>query len=181
MEIKRTCVYPGSFDPFTNGHLDIVARAGVLFDKVVILISGNSAKSGRFIPANVMKSAIEATLLRTFNKPEKYVVGILPEDTTVPGYMIARADDLGGCKNIVRGIRTMEDASSEIMLSEQYSMFSHGTRFEFIPLIAKPQHRCISSTLVREMVKYRVPLDEVPVPTEIANAIDLSMQMQEGQ
>jgi pantetheine-phosphate adenylyltransferase len=46
----KTCVYPGSFDPFTNGHLDIALRAGDLFDKVVILISQNPGKGERFLP-----------------------------------------------------------------------------------------------------------------------------------
>jgi phosphopantetheine adenylyltransferase len=69
--------------------------------------------------------------------------------------------------NIIRGIRNATDAVEELNLADQYKWFGHMIRFEFIPLIAKPAHRSISSSLVREMVKY-LPPDEIPVPEPVA-------------
>ena len=170
----KTCVYPGSFDPFTNGHLDIALRAGNLFDKVVILISQNPGKGGRFIPAEEMKKAIYSALAIEGAKcrcpKTEFMVDILKPQNTVLDYMINHRDYLDNCMNIIRGIRNPTDAVEELNLADQYKWFSHMIRFEFIPLIAKPEHRSISSSLVREMVKY-LPTDEIPVPEPVANLI----------
>lgn len=61
--MNRTAIYPGSFDPFTNGHLDIVKKAAALFDEVYIVI-GINAKKQRAFDIEKMKSAIEETLIR---------------------------------------------------------------------------------------------------------------------
>ena len=167
----KTCVYPGSFDPFTNGHLDIALRAGDLFDKVVILISQNPSKGERFIPAREMQDAIRASLAIEGAKGRcpstEFYVDILKPEHTVLDYMSNNRDYLDNCMNIIRGIRNVTDATDELNLADQYKWFSHMIRFEFIPLIAKPNHRSVSSSLVREMVKY-LPLDEIPVPEPVA-------------
>ena len=167
----KTCVYPGSFDPFTNGHLDIALRAGDLFDKVVILISQNSGKGERFILAREMQDAIRASLAIEGAKGRcprtEFYVDILKPEHTVLDYMSNNREYLDNCMNIIRGIRNATDATEELNLADQYKWFSHQIRFEFIPLIAKPSHRSISSSLVREMTKY-LPLDEIPVPEPVA-------------
>ena len=87
----KTCVYPGSFDPFTNGHLDIALRAGDLFDRVVILISQNPGKVERFIPAEEMQKAIETALAIEGAKGRcpktEFMVDILKPEHTVLDYM----------------------------------------------------------------------------------------------
>jgi pantetheine-phosphate adenylyltransferase len=167
----KTCVYPGSFDPFTNGHLDIALRAGDLFDKVVILISQNPGKGERFLPAREMQDAIRASLAIEGAKGRcprtEFYVDILNPEHTVLDYMSNHREYLENCMNIIRGIRNATDATDELNLADQYKWFSHMIRFEFIPLIAKPAHRSISSSLVREMVKY-LPPDEIPVPEPVA-------------
>lgn len=170
----KTCVYPGSFDPFTNGHLDIALRAGDLFGKVVILISQNPGKGERFIPAEEMQKAIYSALAIEVAKGRcpktEFMVDILKPEHTVLDYMINHREYLDNCMNIIRGIRNATDATDELNLAGQYKWFSHMIRFEFIPLIAKPKYRSVSSSLVREMVKY-LPLDEIPVPEPVANLI----------
>lgn len=171
----KTCIYPGSFDPFTNGHLDIALRAGKIFDRVVILISQNPLKGGRFIPAECMKDAIYGALAeageRGYVSDTEFMVDILNPGITVFDYMIEHGKYLNNCMNIIRGIRDGSDAIEEMRLSEQYKWFSHHSRFEFIPLIAKPALSSVSSTLVRVMTKHHIPLDEIPVPTAVANLI----------
>ena len=161
----RACVYPGSFDPFTNGHLNIVWRAGNLFDKVVVLISPNSEKK-RFTDEYVMKVAIEKTLEVTFHDPNKYQVDILRPGLSVLDYMSNHREELDSCMNIIRGIRDGLDAMAEHRLYEQYKWFSHEIRYEVIPLFCDPIYRSVSSSLVREMYKMR-SVDAVPVPLQV--------------
>ena len=167
----KTCVYPGSFDPFTNGHLDIALRAGDLFDKVVILISQNPGKGERFLPAREIQDAIRASLAIEGVKGRcpktEFYVDILKPEHTVLDYMSNHREYLENCMNIIRGIRNATDATDELNLADQYKWFSHMIRFEFIPLIAKQKYRSVSSSLVRDMVKY-LPPDEIPVPEPVA-------------
>jgi len=158
----KCCVYPGSFDPFTLGHLDIAKRARKLFDKVVILIADNSNKNVRMVNRDKMKLAIEATLVGAESVEDGkeydvaslgYQVDILPSGLTVLDYMSNHRDELDSCMNIIRGIRNSADAMAEIDLAGYYTYFSHNIRFEFIPLLASDRFRHVSSSLVREMFK----------------------------
>ncbi len=164
-----TCVYPGSFDPFTNGHLDIAARAGQIFNQVVILIASNSAKGKRFIPVEEMKTAIEDTVAPLQRWDCKYSVDILEPGMTVPDYLKAHDTELDYDCNIIRGIRDSDDAVEEMRLSELYKWFTD-SRIELIPFIAKPEFRSVSSTLVREMCKYS-HTQMLPVPKAVDELI----------
>ena len=157
----KTCVYPGSFDPFTIGHLNIVSRAADIFDRVVILISPNSTKGTRFIPAETMKKAIEETIE---SYGSKCTVDIL-KSGTVLDYIEEHDLDY----NIVRGIRDANDAVEEMRLVDQYKWFTYHP-IEFIPFVAAYAHRSVSSSLVREMVKYG-QLDKLPVPKPVYDLI----------
>ena len=165
----KTCVYPGSFDPFTNGHLDIALRAGDLFGKVVILISQNPGKGERFIPAEEMQKAIYSALAIEGAKGRcpktEFMVDILKPEHTVLDYMSNHREYLDNCMNIIRGIRNATDATDELNLADQYSFFSHHISYELIPFIAKMKYRGVSSSVVREMCKYNsISVDEIPVP-----------------
>lgn len=163
------CVYPGSFDPFTNGHFDIVARASRIFNHVVILIASNSNKGNRFVPASAMKRAIEQSVAPLQCVDRKISVDIL-DCGTVLDYLNehARTEPYVDY-NIIRGIRDANDAVEEMRLADQYKWFTD-RGFEFIPFIAKPEHRSVSSSLVREMFKYG-RLDKLPVPNSVYNLI----------
>ena len=166
------CVYPGSFDPFTLGHLDITERAGRLFDRVIVLICTNSSKKARFLNADASCDAVKEVLLQTFSNPDKYVVDVLEDNKTVVDYMAVHDDLFADGMN--RGIRDASDADMEIRLFEQYKWFANGCagKIEFIPLIAKPEHKALSSTLVREMTRMStVNPTAWPVPDIVRNAI----------
>ena len=171
------CVYPGSFDPFTLGHLDIVERAGRLFDRVVVLICNNSSKPSRFLDSDSSLEAIQATLEQKFHEPGKYSVDVLPNHFSVVDFMSKiYSEVINGQLNIIRGIRDSSDADVEMRLCEQYKWFgkSYSGRLdlEFIPLIAKPEHKALSSTLVREMTRMStVNPTAWPVPDIVRNAI----------
>lgn len=159
------CVYPGSFDPFTLGHMDIVNRALKIFDRVVILICHNSAKGARFVPAEKMKECIELDMHVHFENAGHVVVDILPDRLSVIDYMSNHRKELSNCTTILRGVRDASDITAELRLLDQYKYFAHGIGFEFVPLIARPEFRGVSSSLVREMCRIRtIEPKDYPVP-----------------
>ena len=150
-------IYPGSFDPFTDGHLDIARRAGRIFDKVIILISSNSSKGERLIPVEDMGKAI----IDTLNDQDKYMVGYLSPNLSLPDFIAGNKFEHGAF--VVRGMRDADDAIYEMRLAEQYRWFDvNSDRMEVIPLFSAPEFRSVSSSLVREMIKYGK--ENLPVP-----------------
>ena len=155
--IMKVGIYPGSFDPFTDGHLDIARRAGRIFDKVIILISSNSSKGERLIPVEDMGKAI----IDTLNDQDKYMVGYLSPNLSLPDFIAGNTFEHGAF--VVRGMRDVNDAIYEMRLAEQYRWFDvNSDRMEVIPLFSAPDFRSVSSSLVREMIKYGK--ENLPVP-----------------
>ena len=98
-------IYPGSFDPVTNGHLDIIERASRLFDKLYVCVAINPNKSSYFTTEEKIKMLEEATK----NMPNVEV-------TSTSGLVVTRAKELG-CNAIVRGLRAVTDFEFEFQLA----------------------------------------------------------------
>jgi pantetheine-phosphate adenylyltransferase len=135
--MKRNAVYPGTFDPITNGHTDLVRRAAGIFDSVIVAIAANPNKTPMFA-------------LQTRVDLARRVLSELP-NVTVEGYSgltvdFARAH--GGAV-VVRGLRALSDFEFEFQLA---NMSRHVDRnFETVFLTPQEQFTFISSTLVREI------------------------------
>jgi pantetheine-phosphate adenylyltransferase len=135
--MKRNAVYPGTFDPITNGHTDLVRRAAGIFDSVIVAIAANPNKTTMF------SLQMRVDLARR-------VLSELP-NVTVEGYSgltvdFARAH--GGAV-VVRGLRALSDFEFEFQLA---NMSRHLDRnFETVFLTPQEQFTFISSTLVREI------------------------------
>jgi pantetheine-phosphate adenylyltransferase len=135
--MKRNAVYPGTFDPITNGHTDLVRRAAGIFDSVIVAIAANPNKTPMF------SLQMRVDLARR-------VLSELP-NVTVEGYSgltvdFARAH--GGAV-VVRGLRALSDFEFEFQLA---NMSRHVDRnFETVFLTPQEQFTFISSTLVREI------------------------------
>ena len=135
--MKRNAVYPGTFDPITNGHTDLVRRAAGIFDSVIVGIAANPNKTPMF------SLQMRVDLARR-------VLAELP-NVTVEGYSgltvdFARAH--GGAV-VVRGLRALSDFEFEFQLA---NMSRHVDRnFETVFLTPQEQFTFISSTLVREI------------------------------
>ena len=135
--MKRNAVYPGTFDPITNGHTDLVRRAAGIFDSVIVGIAANPNKTPMF------SLQMRVDLARR-------VLSELP-NVTVEGYSgltvdFARAH--GGAV-VVRGLRALSDFEFEFQLA---NMSRHVDRnFETVFLTPQEQFTFISSTLVREI------------------------------
>ena len=135
----KICVFPGSFDPITAGHEDIVRRALPLFDKVIIGIGVNSQKNSLF-PLEQRMAWIKAV----FADEPKVTVDTF-ENLTADFCKRVQA------KWILRGLRNASDFDYEKTISQLNFIVGGGVETFFV--ISQPQFSHISSTIVREIIK----------------------------
>jgi pantetheine-phosphate adenylyltransferase len=150
-------VYPGSFDPFTYGHLDIATRAGKMFETVHIVVVHNPAKNPRLTTAQRVELITE--ILE--GKPGKFVVSSL--DT---GLLVDYCKDLGAGA-LVKGVRTNVDLDYELPMAQVNRDLS-GIETIFIP--ADPTHGFVSSSLVKQVFDLGGDISKY-VPIEVVKAL----------
>ena len=148
----KICVVPGSFDPFTIGHLDIVERASKLFDKVYVAIMVNSEKTGTFD-------------LATRKKIAEVSCGDLQNVTviTAEGLLADLCSALGAVA-IVKGVRSASDYNYEAVFADANR---HLTGIETVWLPARPELSFVSSTFVRELMLHDHKIDAVMHPDSL--------------
>jgi len=149
---KRIAVFPGSFDPITKGHVDIVKRALPLFDEIIIAIGSNSVKSSLFSIEERVR-----WLEKVFIDEPKIKVGQY-EGLTV--HYCKEVD----ANYLVRGLRNASDFDYEKTISQLNSIV--GDNVDTVFLISKPEFSHISSTIVREIIKGKGNI-EAFIPDEI--------------
>jgi pantetheine-phosphate adenylyltransferase len=135
--MKRSAVYPGTFDPITNGHQDLVRRAASVFERVIVAIAANPNKAPMF----PLDKRVELA---------RQVLGDIP-GVEVMGYSGLTVDfaNQHGVQVVVRGLRAMSDFEFEFQLA---NMSRHLSRdIETVFLTPQEQFTFISSTLVREI------------------------------
>ena len=137
MNPKRSAIYPGTFDPITNGHQDLVRRAAGIFDRVVIGIAANPYKT----PLFSLETRVELA---------RSVVGELPNVTVIgyPGLTVEFAREQG-CGIVIRGLRAVSDFEFEFQLANMSRHLAPDVDYVF--LTPKEQFTFISSTMVREI------------------------------
>lgn len=136
----KIALFPGSFDPVTKAHVDIVKRSVNLFDKLCIGIGHNSAKPG-FLSIEKREQMLRAVFE---NEPRIHIVAY--EGLTVD---FARSI---GAAYMVRGIRTVSDFEYEKAIAQMNH--SLAPDIESIFIVSKPGYSSISSTIVREVLRY---------------------------
>ncbi|MFT6055412.1 MAG: pantetheine-phosphate adenylyltransferase [Candidatus Endobugula sp.] len=139
--MKRIAIFPGSFDPFTKGHEDIVIRSLGLFDEVVIGIGFNDAKNKRYFEIDVMVEKIKGIFK---DRPEVSVVVYNELTSTL-------ARNLNS-KFLVRGLRNTTDFEYENSISQVNKHLNN--ELETVFLITSPELSSISSTIIREVHRY---------------------------
>ena len=140
----KIAVFPGSFDPVTLGHLDIVARAAKLFDRVYICTMVNAEKRGMFT-AEERLELLRGSVAHLDNVEAELWSGLLVD--------YAREK---GAQFLVKGVRNATDFDLEYSLARINTSIE--PELETVLLCADPRYQHISSTMVREMVKYKQDL-----------------------
>jgi pantetheine-phosphate adenylyltransferase len=135
----RRAVTPGSFDPVTNGHLDIVERAASLFDEVVVAVGVNQSKSRLFTADE------RIDMLRR-------AVGDLP-NVTVEGFtgLLTTFCDERGIHTIVKGLRAVSDFDYELQMAQMNASLA-SVETVFVP--TSPEWSFLASSLVKEVAAY---------------------------
>jgi len=140
--MPRTAFYPGSFDPVTNGHLDVLARACRLADRLVVGVGAHAGKTPSF-------SAEErAELLRSCGAPLAEAAGVALEVVIFEG-LVVEAAARSGASLLVRGLRDGADFDYEMQMAGMNGELAPGLQTVFLP--AAPAVRAISATLVRQV------------------------------
>ena len=131
-------IYPGSFDPITNGHIDILKSGAEIFDKVIIAVSYNINKKG-FFPIDVRTKLIEESIKDIPNVEVDSFQGLTVEYAKKRNAAV-----------LLRGLRTSFDFEYEMQLSQTNSALYKDIKTVF--LITKPEYNFISSSAVREIL-----------------------------
>ena len=158
--------FPGTFDPLTNGHLDIVERASAIFDEVVVGVYRGSEKDPLFLPRERLQMVSE-TVERIPN-----VIAVTYDGLTVE---FARSI---GARVVVRGLRALSDFEYEFSLSSMNQVIESDV--ETVCLLTSPQFAFISSSLVREIASLGQPVSHW-VPTSVAERLRVKLETNRRQ
>lgn len=137
----RRAVYPGSFDPITNGHVDLVKRASLLFDELVVAIADNPNKQALFSHAERMEMA-QASLLDVPNVKVIVFRGLL-----------ADLVEQENCCAIIRGLRAVSDFEYEFQMALMNRKLSHSAETVF--LMPSLRWVYLSSNLIKEIARHK--------------------------
>lgn len=138
--MSRIALFPGSFDPFTNGHLDIVRRGAALFDEVIVAIGTNSSKQ-RYVPVEQMLPLLQVLFA---DEPRVSV-------RTFKGLTAEFAREVGA-RYLLRGLRNSLDFEYEKPIS--YGNQHINSELETVFLLTSPLLGAISSTIIRDIHRF---------------------------
>ncbi|HIQ88295.1 TPA: pantetheine-phosphate adenylyltransferase [Candidatus Galligastranaerophilus faecipullorum] len=134
---QKTAIYPGSFDPITKGHLDVLERASKMFDRVIIAVLKNSSKKS-FLPVSDRVKLIQESIEGLDNV----------EVDSFEGLTIEYAQSKGA-HFLIRGLRAVSDFEYELQLCQTNSAIAPDIDTVF--LTTKPKYNFISSSIVKEL------------------------------
>jgi len=146
----RTAIYPGTFDPITNGHLDIINRACSMFDRIIVAVAASEAKKPMFS----LEQRIQMVQAATKSLPKIEVIGF-------DKLLVDLAEDLDA-SIVVRGLRAVSDFEYELQMG--YANASLKPDLETIYLMPNLQHAFVSSSVVRTILAYDGKVDHLLHP-----------------
>ena len=154
--MKKVAVYPGSFDPITYGHIDIIKRGLTIFDEIIVAVARNSQKNALFstderveLIEDVMKGEVRVTV-DTFS-------GLLID------YVASRKAHV-----IIRGLRAISDFEYEFQIAQMNSTI--GQEIETLFMMTSLQYGYLSSSIVKEVCSLNGDIDRF-VPSEVKLAL----------
>ena len=152
----RTAIYPGSFDPVTYGHLDLIHRAAKLFDRVIVAVANNESKKPLFSLAE------RKQLVRTSIPALRHV-----EVDSFSGLLVDYVEQRGG-DAILRGLRAVSDFEFELQLALTNRKLNE--RVETIFMMPKETYAFLSSNVVKEIARLRGDVSPF-VPAHVQRAL----------
>lgn len=161
----RIVVYPGSFDPLTNGHLDVIQRAARLFDKVIVAVASNEAKQPVFTLEERVKLVQEAVL----DQPKVEV-------DSFSGLLVEYVEKRSG-QAIIRGLRAVSDFEFEFQLALMNRKLNE--RVETIFMMPKDTYTFLSSRIVKEIARLGGDVSAF-VPPHVKRALTARVGGKEG-
>jgi len=135
-------LYPGTFDPVTNGHSDILGRAVKLVDKLIVGVARNATKNPLF--------SLEERVAMMRTEVEPFQGSAIVEVLPMTGLLIAFAEKVGA-QVIIRGLRAVSDFEYEFQMTAMNQRLNPD--IETVFLMADPRHQAIASRLVKEIVR----------------------------
>ena len=158
-------IYPGSFDPVTLGHLNIIKRASQCFEKVIVCVMINSNKQGMFTPQERVELLKRST--ERFGNVE-----VDFSDELLAAYAKRRKAHV-----VVKGLRAVSDFEQEVQMAVINRKLN--PRLETMFLASSEKYTYLSSTIVKEMARYGADLSDF-IPREIVDDVNTRMkQLQE--
>lgn len=148
----KKAVYPGSFDPITNGHLDVLKRSLEVFDEVTVLVADNPEKKSRFTSKERVEMIKEAT---------KGMKGVKVD--SCQGLTVSYAKKIGA-KHLVRGLRAVTDFEYEFSYTEANRFIDKSIDIVFF--MADAEHSFISSSSIDELYKSGIDISKL-VPQSV--------------
>jgi len=140
--VKRVGLYPGTFDPITNGHLDIIGRAVKLVDKLIIGIAINDGKG----PLFTLEERVEMVMEETRALSNGTEIEARPFDN-----LLMHFAEQCGAQTIIRGLRAVSDFEYEFQMVAMNQKMNDD--IETVFLMADPVHQAVSSRLVKEIAR----------------------------
>ena len=163
--MKKIAICPGSFDPITNGHLDIIKRASTLFDKVIVLVVINPVKTAAFTP----QERAEMISVATEGMPNVEV-------DTYNGLLVDYLRQVGATA-IVKGLRAVSDFEYEFQMALTNKMLLPYAETVFLTTSA--QNMYLSSSIVKQVAQFGGDISEF-VPRRLHNRIKERLGPRQG-
>jgi pantetheine-phosphate adenylyltransferase len=149
-------VYPGSFDPITLGHLDIIERGSKMFDRVVVAVLQNPGKT----PLFTVEQRISQIQTATKHLPQVEV-------DSFDGLTVTYASQIGA-RVLLRGLRVLSDFEKELQMAHTNKTLS--TEIETVFLATSTEYGFLSSSIVKEIARFNGSIDHL-VPIHVASEL----------
>ena len=135
---NKIAIYPGSFDPLTNGHVDIINRASKIFDKIIVLVANNSSKTNYLFSMEERVEMIKEAFAKSKN------ISVDSTDKLV----VSKAKELGA-NILIRGLRAVTDFENEFQIHEINEYLDPS--IEMVYLMANKEQTFVSSSNIKEI------------------------------
>lgn len=161
----KIAIYPGSFDPVTLGHLNVIKRAAQAFDKLVVCVMVNSEKSAGLFTYDERVELLRRVTAKLHN------VEVDSSAELVADYAKSR-----GSRVLIKGLRAVSDYEKEVQMAILNRKLYHNLDTFFIP--SSEKYMYLSSTAVKEMARYGADLSDF-VPREIIGDVEAKFKKKE--